>query len=63
MKQQMLWAVKVGDEDWQEQIITTEASRIEAAKEWATKNGFNRFRVSDYSDGEKPNFAKTVNLN
>lgn len=56
----MLWAVKKGDEDWQEQIITTDEARIPAAKEWAKQNGFDRFRVSEYQDGDVPDFTKAV---
>lgn len=63
MKQpsKMLWAVKVGDEDWQEQIITTNESAIEKARKWAEQNGFDRFRVSTMPDGP-PDFTKTLNL-
>ena len=57
----MLWAVKTGNEDWEEEIITTDEERIPAAKQWATENGFDRFRIADYRDGEKPDFAKTLN--
>ena len=57
----MLWAVKKEDEDWQEQIITTNESQINAARKWASKNGFNRFREAEYFDGERPNFANTIN--
>ena len=57
----ILYAVRVGNEDWQEEIITTQADRIEAARAWATENGFNRFRVFRW-DGSPPNFAETVIL-
>ena len=56
----MLWAVRIGAEDWQEEIITTEASRILAARTWAAANGFDRFREADYNDAA-PDFSKTLN--
>lgn len=43
----ILFAVKIGDADWQEVLITEHEDRIPAAKEWATKNGFDRFRELD----------------
>lgn len=55
----MLWAVKIGDEDWQEQIITTEESRIASARAWATAHGFDRFRVSN-DDGAPPSFGSNL---
>jgi hypothetical protein len=61
-KETILWAVKVGDEDWQEQIITTDENQIEAAKEWASNNGFDRFRVAKIDLGVKPDFVSTLNM-
>lgn len=59
----ILWAVKEDDEEWEEQIITTDGNRIEVAKAWATQNGFDRFRISEESDTPMPpDFASTVNL-
>jgi hypothetical protein len=56
---QALFAVKIGDEDWQEQLITEVAERIPAASAWAKANGFDRLRVVTL-DGSKPDFAATV---
>jgi len=50
----ILWAVKIDDEDWQEQIITTNANVIDKATKWATENGFDRFRISQFDPQEKP---------
>jgi hypothetical protein len=58
----ILWGVRVGDEDWQEQIITTDENQIEAAKEWASNNGFDRFRVAKIDLGVKPDFVSTLNI-
>ena len=57
----ILWAVKIGEPDYNEQIITTNASQIEKAKQWATANKYNRFRIQTYTAYEKPNFINTVN--
>lgn len=57
----ILFAVKIGDEDWQEQLITEHEDQIEAASKWAEANGFNRLRVADIDLSAPPNFAKTIN--
>ena len=60
---QILFAVKIGDADWQEQLITEREDRIPAAKQWAEANGFDRLRVITVSDEpEAPDFAATVNV-
>ena len=53
----VLWATKIGEPDWNEQIITENASQIEDAKKWALANGFDRLRVSTI-DNSKPDFTK-----
>lgn len=57
----ILFAVKLDDEDWQEQLITEIEADIELASKWAINNGFNRLRIAEISN-EFPNFSKTVNL-
>jgi hypothetical protein len=57
----VLFAVKVGDEDWQEELITECEEKISAASEWAKKNGFDRLRIADIPDGP-PDFSKVVNV-
>lgn len=61
-QQAILWGVKVGDEDWAEQLITATSNKahLNKAKEWALKNGFNRLRVGKFTDGEMPNFIGTI---
>jgi hypothetical protein len=56
----ILWAVKVGEPDWDEQVITTQGDKIEEAKAWAAANGFDRFRVAKVDMGAAPDFAGTV---
>ena len=61
MKQEnILWAVKIGDPDYMEVIITTDSSKIEAAKKWAIENGFDRFRTSTI-DNTYPDFIGAIN--
>jgi hypothetical protein len=55
----ILWAVRIGDEVWQEQVITEHESRIPAAMEWAKANGFDRFRIAVVDDS-KPDFTKVL---
>ena len=58
----VLWAVKIGEPDWAEDVITatTDPKRVEAAKEWAIANGFDRLRLGTFN-GEAPDFAATIN--
>ncbi len=55
----VLFAVRKGDEDWQEQLITEVESRIYAASAWAFANGFNRLRIATFDD-KAPDFTKTI---
>lgn len=58
----ILYGVRIGDEDWQESIITEVEARIPAATAWAKANGFDRLRVADIVEGAAPDFAGTVTL-
>lgn len=58
-RQKVLFAVKNGAEDWQEELITEVEARIPAAKEWAARNGYGRFRVAVIDDSDM-DFKKTV---
>ena len=55
----ILWAVKIGDEDWEEQVITEYEDRIPSAAEWAVANGFDRLRIAVIDDG-MPDFGMNV---
>lgn len=60
----ILWAVKVDDEDWQEEIIA-EADSLNGlanARAWAKLNGFDRLRVSTWNPGDVPDFTSTVRI-
>ena len=56
----ILYAVRIGDEDWQEEIITVKEERIPAASEWALANGYDRLRVAEIGN-ERPDFTKVLN--
>lgn len=56
----VLFAVKVGAEDWQEQLITENPASIEAASAWARTNGFDRLRVAEIDLDVAPDFRATV---
>ncbi len=56
----ILWATKIGDEDWQEQLITENPAAIEKASTWARANGFDRLRVADVDLSKPPDFSKVI---
>lgn len=57
----ILWAVKKGEEDWQEQLITDgDKAKIAKASKWAEANGFDRLRVAQFQEGERPDFIGTI---
>jgi hypothetical protein len=62
MKTKVLWATKIGDEDWQEELITEQPEQIEAASRWAIANGFDRLRVAEIDESVPPDFAGTVRI-
>lgn len=57
----VLWATKIGEPDWCENLITSTAdkSHLERAADWAQNNGFDRLRVSEFN-GEKPDFIGAI---
>jgi hypothetical protein len=56
----VLFAVRIGNEDWQEELITEVEEQIGPAKAWAEANGFDRFRIADIDMSKPPDFAATV---
>lgn len=56
----ILWAVRIGNEDWEEELITEVESRIPAASEWAKANGFDRLRIADVDLSVKPDFRNVL---
>jgi len=63
-KEIVLWATKIGEENWKEQIITTcktsEIEKLNKAMVWAVSNGFSRLRTNINNLSEIPNFSKTI---
>lgn len=61
----ILWGVKKGKEDWQEEILSTQCKTTEdltQIKDRASRDGFGRFRVSEMEDiPTVPDFSKVVN--
>lgn len=55
----ILWGVKVGDPYWKEVLITNNPDKIDAARQWALANGYDRLRVSSIDMSTNPDFTKT----
>lgn len=60
MKTKALFAVRVGQPDYMEDLITDKEELIEQAKEWALKNGFDRPRIAVINLDTPPDFTKTI---
>ena len=64
MKEIVLWATKVGNENWKEEIITTcktsEIEKLNKAMAWAVSNGFDRLRTNISDLSQIPDFSKTL---
>lgn len=60
MKTKALFAVRVGQPDYMEELITDKAKLIEQAKEWALENGFDRLRIAVIDLDTPPDFTKTI---
>jgi hypothetical protein len=44
-----LWGVKEGNEDWQEELLSTNPEAFERVKLLAAKDGYGRFREANRS--------------
>ena len=68
MKETLIWACKIGSQNWEEEIIFAQKGYVNAeklmeeAKEKAASFGYDRLRLSIIDLNEKPNFAATVNI-
>jgi len=66
-KETVVWATKVGEESWQEEVVygggklLTEG-QLSDCKEWCKANGFDRIRVKTLDLSVAPNFAQSVNI-
>jgi len=59
--ERILYGIRIGEEDYQEEILTTNEEKIEDARKWAKANGFDRFRIAEIDLGKKPDFIGTIN--
>ncbi len=57
----ILYGIKRGNKDYEEEIITEYEERIEEAKKWALNNNYDRLRVAEVNLEEKPDFIKAIN--
>lgn len=64
MIERVLYGVRKGNEDWQEELLTVRPDRFESAKEWAIKQGFDpaKFREAEIDLSKPPDFSKTVRV-
>jgi hypothetical protein len=60
MKEKILFATRIGDEEWKEELITDNEENIEAATNWAIKNGFDRIRIAEIDLSIIPDFTKVL---
>ncbi len=58
----ILYGVRKGHADWEEEIITEHEDQIECAKVWAEWQGYDRFRVAEINMNEKPDFVGSINM-
>jgi hypothetical protein len=56
----ILFAVRKGEPDYMEELITEQEERIEKAKKWAIENGFDRLRVATIDEESPPDFTKAI---
>ena len=61
-KEVILYGVRNGNEDWQEELLCTQPKRFEEVKGMAKKDGFGRFRIAEIDLSIVPDFGKTVRV-
>lgn len=59
----VLYATRIGNEDWQEELLTEKEELFYQAKTWASANGFDRFRVAEIDLDVPPDFRYPKLLN
>jgi hypothetical protein len=60
MEETVLYGVRNGNEDWQEELLSTNPLFFEQAKSLAAKDGFGRFRVSVVNLRTPPDFRTAL---
>lgn len=58
----VMYATKIGEPDYAEQLLTENEAFFPQAREWAQANGFDRFRIAEYDLDTPPDFAAAVNV-
>ena len=58
MNEKILWGTRNGDEEWQEQLLSTNPAAFETVKAIASREGFGMFRISEIDLTVKPDFSK-----
>lgn len=61
MKLKILFGIRKGAPDYAEELITEKPERIDAAREWAKGQGFDRFRIAQIDLSQAPDFKGAVN--
>lgn len=57
----VLLGVRNGNEDWQEELLSTNPATFEAVKAISARDGFGRFRVATIDLTTPPDFRKSIN--
>jgi hypothetical protein len=62
MQEITLWGTRIGDADWQEQVITstTDPAHLANARAWAEANGFTRLRERAITVADLAAFTPTT---
>lgn len=56
----ILYGTRKGEKDAFEELITEDEANIKRAILWATKNGFDRFRIAEVDLNTPPDFIRTI---
>ncbi len=60
MKRKIMWAVKCGEPDWKECIITELESQFADARLWCKQHDYDRIRIAEINIGTPPDFVDTI---
>jgi len=58
--ERVLYGTRKDNEDWQEEIISTNPAVFDKAKAWAKEQGFDRFRIDEIDLSTPPDFTKAI---
>lgn len=60
MTETILFAVKIGNPDWDEEVLTEHKCRIKEAMEWGKANGYHKFRIAKIDMDTPPEFSANL---